>query len=226
MRISSIRMAALLFTGMNFFIPFSATPAFSADETQEKIEAETSTEKSETDSAAAAPYRYAPDYCDFEVTFPEKPQTMEKCLPGSGCFELSSYTMVYDLQSTVDVSVTSNPSTAANYDRYTNSVMKAALAGMVDERNLSEHDTSFSQEKEYRSAAISGVGKTGAQDKIYTGQLWVGKNSVFTIQAELVGQSQEAADKSFRDILQSIKYKGGKQIPAKPKAATTPKQNH
>lgn len=211
---------------MSFLGPLSPLPAFAADETQEKAADETSDEDTATESAATEPYRYAPDYCDFEVTFPEKPQSMEKCLPGSGCFELSSYTMVYDLQSTVDVSVTCNPSTSANYERYTNNVMKAALAGMVDERDLSEHDTSFSQEKEYRSAAISGVGKTGAQDKIYTGQLWVGKNSVFTIQAELVGQSQETADKSFRDILQSIKYKGGKQLPPKPKAATTPRQNH
>jgi hypothetical protein len=162
---------------------------------------------------AENPGRFAPDFCDFEITFPEKPLMAQKCLPGAGCTDVYSYTMVYDLSTTVDVTVSCNPSTPANYKRYDESVMKAALAGMVERRGLATHDVKFTEmEKDkVKTASLTGAGTTGAEDKIYSGQLWVGQNSVFTIQAELVGAEQDAADKSFRDILSSIKVKEGKQ---------------
>lgn len=170
-------------------------------------------------------WRLAPDYCDFEITFPEEPHISQKCIEKDACFEQYSYTMVYDLQTTVDISAICNPSPAADYDRYKQNVMKAALNGMIDEKGLDDHSLRFDQQKEYRSAGVTGTGKTGAQDKIYSGQLWVGKNSIFTVQAELIGAAHPVADKSFSDILRSIKYKGGKQLPAKPKPASPPKGN-
>lgn len=128
-------------------------------------------------------YRFAPDFCDFEVTLPEEPAIMKKCLPDNDCFDVSSYTMVYDLQTTVDVSVTCNPSTPDAYENYNQAVMKAALAGMVESKNLSSHEMRFDESKEdnIKSAAITGTGTTGRQEKIYTAQLWIGPNSVFTI---------------------------------------------
>lgn len=172
-------------------------------------------------------YRFAPDFCDFEVTLPETPVTMKKCLPGNDCFDVSSYTMVYDLQTTVDASVTCNPSTPDAYENYNQAVMKAALAGMVENKNLSSHEMRFDESKEdkIKSAAITGTGTTGRQEKIYTAQLWIGPNSVFTIQAELIGAAHEKADKSFGDILSSIKNKEGKQLP-RPKKTGIPKQNN
>ncbi len=185
---------------------------------------------SETKTAEAPPEnpgRFAPDFCDFEITFPEKPLLAEKCIPGSQCFNVNSYTMVYDLQTTVDVSVTCTPSTPAAYKQYTDGVMKAALAGMIDDRNLTSHDIKISPDKDnVKSAAITGVGKTGTQDKIYSAQLWIGQNSVFSVQAELIGSAHDVADKSFRDILQSIKRKDGKQIEPPAKPAPAPKKNN
>ncbi len=166
---------------------------------------------------------FGPEFCDFEITFPEPPMNSKKCASEDECYDVQSYTMVYDLATTVDVTVTCNPSTPANYKRYSENVMKAALAGMVSERNLSNHETQFKQYETTKNASITGTGKTGAQDKIYIGQLWVGPNSIFTVQGELVGDEHETADKSFRDILASIKEKPGKQLPKKVKPKNTSK---
>lgn len=160
---------------------------------------------------------YAPDFCDFEITFPEKPATIKKCVPGVECYDLQSYTMVFGLQTTVDVSANCTPSTPENYKRYTQTVMKAALAGMVDDQSLKDYDISFNEDKEFRSGALTGSGTKGASGMIYTGQLWVGPNSFFTLQAELIGNADKVADEQFTDILKSIKYKGGKQLPTPPK---------
>jgi hypothetical protein len=171
------------------------------------------------------PGRFAPDFCDFEITFPERPLTAQKCVPGAGCYTVNSYTMVYDLQTTVDISVTCNPSTKAAYDQYTEGVMRAALAGMVESRNITGHDLNVEEKDGVKSAALTGVGTTGAQEKIYSAQLWIGPNSVFTVQAELIGDAHEKADAQFRDILASIKSKQGKQM-ERPKTPATPKQNN
>ena len=203
------------------------SPVFAEDKKAEEKPAAESDAKTEEKKPVDKSYRYAPDFCDFEVTLPETPTTMKKCLPDNECFDVSSYTMVYDLQTTVDISVTCNPSTPEAYENYNQAVMKAALAGMVESKNLSSHEVRFDDMKEenIKSAAITGTGTTGRQEKIYTAQLWIGHNSVFTIQAELIGGAHEKADKSFSEILSSIKSKEGKQIP-RPKKAVIPQQDN
>jgi hypothetical protein len=218
MRSLHVARLCLALVGMTIFCP-----AFAAEEKKEETSAATQeSEEPKDEKPESNPNRYAPDFCDFEITFPEKPHLAKKCVPGGQCYDLYSYTMVYDLQTTVDVSVTCNPSTPANFKRYTNGVMKAALMGMIDERNLTDYDIQFTEDKTTRSGALTGTGMTGAQNKIYTGQLWIGQNSVFTIQAELVGNQQKDADKAFSDILRSIKVKDGKQLPKKPVAKNNP----
>jgi hypothetical protein len=173
----------------------------------------------------ANPARFAPDFCDFEITFPEKPLVAQKCVPGGDCYEVNSYTMVYDLQTTVDITVTCNPSTPAAYERYSEPVVRAALAGMVETRNLETSETRFQDFETIKSGSLTGTGRAGQQDKIYSGQLWIGPNSIFTVQAELIGEAHDKADKNFRDILQSIKSKNGKQLPQKEKIKNAPNAN-
>ena len=182
-------------------------------------------EEKPVDTTPENPGRFAPDFCDFEITFPERPLTAQKCVPGAKCYTVNSYTMVYDLQTTVDVSVTCNPSTKEAYGQYTEGVMRAALAGMVESRNITGHDLNVEEKDGVKSAALTGVGTTGAQEKIYAAQVWVGPHSVFTVQAELIGDAHEKADRQFRDILASIKTKGGKSI-ERPAKIPAPKQNN
>lgn len=199
-----------------FALLTTVLPAFAADAVKEDTKpAEQKAEETASATPAENPGRYAPEFCDFEITFPEAPHKAQKCVGTGQCYDLYSYTMVYDLQTTIDVSVICNPSTPADFRRYTQGVMKAALQGMVEERNLSSHSTEFREEDKVRSASLTGTGITGAQDKIYTGQLWIGQNSVFTVQAELIGSAHAEADKTFSDILKSIQPKDGKQLPKK-----------
>ena len=211
-----------------FLLAFAA-PSHGAEKKAEPVKEESAKEEAAAPAEKPAeepkedPARFAPDFCDFEITFPEAPFASKKCVGENECYDVQSYTMVYNLSTTVDVTVTCNPSTPENFTRYNEKVMKAALAGMVNERNLTEHQTQFHQSDKTKNASITGTGRTGAQDKIYVGHLWIGPNSIFTVQAELVGGAHDAADKSFRDILASIKTKAGKQLPKKPKAKETAK---
>ncbi len=159
--------------------------------------------------------RFAPPSCDFEMSFPEAPYKSRRCPPGGRtCYDLTSYTMVYDLQTTVDVSVSCNPLKAEDYGRYNEQVMKAALEGMVSQRAIDNYNVEFRQLGAARNAALTGTGMTGKQPKIYSGQIWVGQHSVMTVQAELIGDEHPVADKSFSQILQSIKMKPADEINA------------
>ena len=195
-------------------------PSFAAEESKpEAPKTEEATAEAAPDAPAENPGRYAPDFCDFEITFPEKPHLAQKCLPDGKCYNLHSYTMVYDLRTTVDVSVTCNPSGPADFKRYNEAVMKAALTGMISQRNLDDHQIQYREDKQTRSASLSGTGTTGTQDKIFTAQIWAGQNSLFTVQAELIGGQHEQADAVFSEILKSIKLKDAK----KPETVTKPK---
>lgn len=209
-----------------------ASPAHAEDKKDAEKPAAEKTEKADekkTESAAPPSGLFAPDYCDFEITFPETPAIAQNCVKEDDCFRINRYTMVYDLQTSIDITATCNPSTPENYKRYTDPVIKAALTGMIDSRRLSEHQMKSSDHGKgaaaYRIGSISGVGMTGAQEKIYSGQLWIGQNSVFTIQAELIGLEHPEADKAFAAILSSLKYKGGKQLHKPAKENITKKNN-
>jgi hypothetical protein len=221
----SLRFARLCLATVGMTVILTSPSLAAEDKKEDKPAVEEA--KPEEKKSEPNPARFAPDFCDFEITFPEAPTIAQKCLPGGGCYDVNSYTMVYDLQTTVDVTVTCNPSTPAAYEKYNEGVMRAALAGMVENRDLTSHEVRFQQldKEKAKNAALTGAGMTGRQEKIYSGQLWIGQNSVFTVQAELVGGAHEKADKSFRDILASIKTKEGKQLP-KPEKAVIPKQNN
>lgn len=152
--------------------------------------------------------RYAPDYCDFEITFPDDPYTSKRCPEGTGkCYDLTGYTMVYDLSTTVEVSVTCIPSSPANYNRYNDRVIKAALNGMVERAGVTNFNINTKEYDDMRQGSLIGTGKYGRQKRVYNAQLWIGQNSVFTVEAKLTGRSHREADTVFGNILDSIKVK-------------------
>lgn len=150
-------------------------------------------------------YRFAPDTCDFEITFPEEPYTSRRCPEGTGkCYQLKGYTMVYDMRTTIDVSVTCVPSNPENYERYSELVMRAALKGMAPRAQIDSFDISFDDLGTHRHGSLNGQGGRGSQAKIYSAQLWSGQNSLMTVEAKLVGQSHPEADAVFSEILRSL----------------------
>lgn len=162
----------------------------------------------DTKKADDKSFVYSPEGCDFEITFPETPFKTRRCPDGATqCYDLTSYTMVYDLRTTVDISVSCNPSTPANYQRYSEDVMRAALEGMVTRKDISDYKIGYNEADNVRQATLSGSGQQGRQGKIYTAQIWAGQNSIFTVQAELVGPSHPEADAMFGAVLKSLQVK-------------------
>lgn len=153
--------------------------------------------------------RYAPDFCDFEITFPEAPYASRRCPENAKgkCYQLTSYTMVYDLRTSVEISVTCVPSDARKFERYSEKVMRAALKGMQKRAGIEEFDISYNEEENHKHASLNGTGGTGRQSKIYSAQLWSGPNSVFTVEAKLNGPSHTQADAAYADILKTVHLK-------------------
>src|SRR5262245_14578121 len=62
-------------------------------------------------AADQTPSTYSPDYCEFAVTFPGDPYTTRRCDDENKnkCYDLISYTQVFDMASTVNFRVICNP---------------------------------------------------------------------------------------------------------------------
>lgn len=149
------------------------------------------------------------DDCDFSVIFPSEPFSTRRCgeaQGGEGCYSVTSYTQVYDMATTVNVSVSCNDITAEEFANYGEPVMRAAMRGMASRNDLDDADVSFQEKDGIRIANLSATGRTGRQDQIYVAQLWISPQSVFTVEAQLIGGTHPQADKIFGDILRSIAY--------------------
>lgn len=166
--------------------------------------------------ASAEPYTYSPEGCEFTVTFPSEPFTGRKCNPDNPdqCHEVVTFTKVFDVTASLNLSVICNPAEENMYERYSGDVMKTTLIAMAGRDKLEESETGFNEQPEFKMAYILGYGKKSDQDLIYNGQLWIGKTSVFSLEADIVGDYVDGADAMFAQILQSVALKNP------PKAAT------
>ncbi|MCI5059773.1 MAG: hypothetical protein MRY79_01740, partial [Alphaproteobacteria bacterium] len=113
------------------------------------------------------------------------------------------------LSTTVDITATCIPSTPEKYERYNERVIKTALRGMMNRTNILDPTINIRtlEEEKVRQGSVIGSGEQGRQNKIYNAQLWVGQNSIFTMEAQLIGPTHHEADAVFGDILGSIKVK-------------------
>jgi hypothetical protein len=157
-------------------------------------------------------YHYAPPGCDFRIDFPGEPFQAKRCDPddSSKCNAVTSFTHVFALDATVNFNVTCNPPEKNMYDHYSGEVMKETLIALVGKGKLDKYETDFQQFPEAKQASLLGTGKSGNSEKIYIAQLWIGHQSVFTVEGELIGEQTDDADKMFADILRSIRYKDWK----------------
>jgi hypothetical protein len=156
--------------------------------------------------------RYAPENCEFEMIFPTAAQTTKRCTQVTDrsapkCYNLRSYVNVYDMRTTVEINVSCVPSSPEQYARYSEPVIRAALNGMVNKMGMQEFTIDTTEENDIRKGVLIGAGSYGRQNRIYNGQLWVGQNSVLTIEAKLTGEEHSEADDHFTNILKSIKKK-------------------
>ena len=179
--------------------------------------------------ATAAEYAYAPDGCEFRMELPGEPYQSRKCSPDNPeiCRDITSYTKVFGLDATVNVNITCNPAPDQMYEQYNGEIMQATMAAMMGKDKLADYQTGYQEFDVAKEAVLLGMGKTGNSERIFVAQLWIGHKSIFTMEAELIGQQTEEADKMYTGILHSVRHESWPKstIPAKEKGSETPPDN-
>lgn len=198
----------------------------------EEQEAPVDTNTVEVTPAPDTSVKVSPPGCDFEIAFPAEPYSSRRCPDGANgqCYALTRYTMVYEMQTTVDVKVSCNPLSPGHYEQYDEEVTRMALNGMAARVGVQQSTTQYTQENAVKRTTLSGTGMTGRQNKIYVAQIWTAPQSIFTLEAELIGPEHPQADLVFSEILKSIKMKtpeaaGGAAADPKPEADPAPESS-
>lgn len=149
---------------------------------------------------------YSPDYCEFSATFPSDAYISRRCedTDQKKCYDLVSFTKVFDLTATIKVDIICNRSTPQIYEQLTLDAMKTTVKAMTKGIVIEAFDVNARQADTYRQAGLLGKGREGVQDSMYIAQLWSGKKSMMSVEAQLIGEPMEAADSMFAQILRSI----------------------
>lgn len=212
-----------------FLLLFFVSPAIAEDAEAPAEDAQVEEAQAEEEKAPEPEdlsHTYSPDHCEFAITFPEDPYTSRRCEDAerTKCYDVVSFTQVHELSSTINFRVICNPVDEDLYEDYSAKVMETTLRAMTKQSVVSEYNSSFREEEGYKQAGLVGEGRVGRQDTIYIAQLWIGKQSAFSVEAELIGTASEAIDKLFADILKTAKYTGVKDLP-EPKKTKAPEKD-
>lgn len=191
---------------LTLFLLLLFSPAVYAQEENEKNVDDIINEMIEEEPEEDPSVRFSPPPCDFEITFPEAPYTARRCPAGSSkCYEVTTYSMIYSNNTTVDFNVTCVPLSGRNYNRYDTRVLGSVLRGMVQRSQISDFEISTTEEEDYRRGSLVGETRDRGAPRIYNAQVWVGQNSVMTVEAKLIGRKNNEADRLYTEILRSIK---------------------
>lgn len=160
-----------------------------------------------TPAAQAADYTYAPEGCDFRMTFPEQPLSETRCNPDDPkkCYKTATFNRVFALDSSVRITATCNPAEKDMLTRYSGEVMQYTLESMAKDA-VSEYQTSFADHKDAKEAIL--LGSRTMPDgtvKIYMAQLWISKKSVLTLEADVTGAETPDSDALFIGIMKSVR---------------------
>ena len=164
---------------------------------------------------AAEPSIYSPEFCNFEITFPEAPYKTQRCEEDNQCYEQISFTKVFiEQNATVNFRVICNPIGKEIKDTYSGEVMRATLRAMTQRSVVDTFKTSYREEELYKQAGLVGQGTSGRTDTLYIAQLWIGDQSALSVEAELIGEASDDADALFSDVLRSVGVKADEEVPA------------
>ena len=182
----------------------AATPAFAEEEAVEEPAA---------NKESALPVVYSPEGCGFSVSFPEEPASKEICeeQPEKRCQQQINFTKVYDMAATVNFRVICSTIDKEIYSNYSAEIMQKTLLAMTDQNVVKTYDSSFREEDGYKQAGLVGEGMAGQLSTLYIAQLWIGKNSALSLEAELIGEKNDDAEKLFSDVLKSVHFTGDKE---------------
>lgn len=163
--------------------------------------------RAEEPQAPALRADHLPEFCEFTVDFPEAPMISRRCddAGGTSCYTAASFTRVYDLDTSVSVRVSCNQADPGMTDRYTEEVMKKTLESMARNKPVKNYTLNATTRDWGKAATLFGEGTKGVSTTLYVAQIWVGKDSVFTVEGELSGNVHDESDALFSGILKSIR---------------------
>ncbi len=167
--------------------------------------------------AMAEPFTYAPEKCEFSMTFPEKPYVEQKCTGGETkqCAEIVTYTKIVSPESSVNFRIICSNPPAAELARYTPEVMKETVKQLLSDATLDGAEPKASELEGYKVASTVSAGMRGEREIIYTAQIWIGKTSLLSLEGDMSGPQHAESDKLFAEILGSMHPK---DRPTKPEA--------
>lgn len=174
--------------------------------------------------ALAEPFTYAPETCEFQIAFPEKPYIEQRCTTGDTktCSEVLTYTKVINAETSVNVRVTCKKEDEKELAKYTPEIMKETIKHMTSQAKMDVETISTAEVQGYKSATAVNLGERAGREIMYTAQVWIGKTSLFSLEADTTGPQDQKADEIFTEILKSMKPKNLKVDPAEQSAKPTP----
>ncbi len=152
---------------------------------------------------------YSPDYCQFTATFPEEPYITHQCEDPENpetCFNLVTYTKVFDMASTVRFEIICNPSSAEMYEQFTPEIMENTVKAMTKDSVLETFELNTQQREKYRHTGLVGKGRQGLDDSLLITQIWISDRSIMSVEGEINGEPIPEADQLFAEILRSIGF--------------------
>lgn len=156
-------------------------------------------------------FKYSPEGCEFEIVFPEEPYASRRCHDEmqERCDLMTTYTRVFDLDATINVYVSCRPLGEGNRAQFTPDMLRTSLLARPGVKDLEVYDITFQENEHALMGALLGAGPTANANHamIYVAQIWVGDNSLFTLESELIGPQIEEVDRAFADILRSLHHK-------------------
>ena len=161
--------------------------------------------------ALAAPFTFGPEDCEFQITFPEKPFTEKKCGGNpTDCTVVTTFTKAMGTTASTNFRVTCNPLDASEAEKYTPKIIEETLKKLVQSNNLIVYDLQSSKNDSYKSASAISISQRDEKALVYNAQIWVGQKSIFTIEGEMVGESNDAIQETFANILRNTYAKDRK----------------
>lgn len=163
--------------------------------------------------ALAEPFTYAPEYCEFQITFPEKPFIEKKCGKSvTDCAEVATYTKAIGTTSSTNFRVTCNPLTPSEIEKYTTTIIEETLKQLVTSNNLIPYDSQSSEKDGYKNSSTISLSMRDEKPVIYNAQIWLGKKSMFTLEGEMVGEENDDIQATFAEILRNTYPKDKKPV--------------
>lgn len=177
--------------------------------------------------AVAEPFTYTPKDCEFQITFPEKPFTETKCNKDGktgekSCTDIVSFTKAVGKTSSTNFRISCSSVAPADIAKFTPEIIEATLKEVVKASGYDPLEIHSDEDNGYKNASTISFAVRNDLPVIYNGQIWMGKKSMFTLEAEMRGEPHPEVEKTFAEILRSAHPNDVTPAPLK-NAAENPK---